>query len=165
METKEIKKEVLDLAIAASVFKAIGSCKNFTPEEAQAAVKKAVDTVERAFATFALGQDKDDAQSQKKESAADAQPQESIGESLVTRINDLTRAFEAYNLFTVILSKYEGREVTVKHLTKMAKRFMRICLKGVDGVELDNIRTEVKTDKDGRGHLTLSFLKTVKEEK
>lgn len=164
METKEIKKEVLDLAIAASVLKAIGSCKNFTPEEVQAAVKKAVDTVERAFATFAQGQDKDEAQSQKNESAAAAQPQESIGESLVTRINDLTQAFEAYNLFTVILSKYEGREVTVKHLTKMAKRFMRICLKGVDGVELDNIRTEVKVDKDGRGQLTLSFLKAVKEE-
>ena len=164
METKEIKKEVLDLAIATSVLKTIGSCKNVTPEEAQAAVKKAVDTVERAFATFALGQDKDDAQSQKKESAADAQ-QDPSGESLETRLNELVRAFEAYNLFTVILSKYEGREVTVKHLTKMAKRFMRICLKGVDGVELDNIRTEVKVDKDGRGQLTLSFLKAVKEEK
>lgn len=164
METKEIKKEVLDLAIAASVLKTIGSCKNFTPEDAQAAVKKAVDTVERAFAAFAQGQNKDEARSQEKK-IAESQPQESIGESLVTRINDLTRAFEAYNLFTVILSKYEGREVTVKHLTKMAKRFMRICLKGVDGVELDNICTEVKVDKDGRGQLTLSFLKTVKEEK
>lgn len=164
METKEIKKEVLDLAIAASVLKTIGSCKNFTPEDAQAAVKKAVDTVERAFAAFAQGQNKDEAQSQKKESAAVAQSQELSGESLETRLNDLTQAFKAYNLFTVILSKYEGREVTVKHLTKMAKRFMRICLKGVDGVELDNIRTEVKVDKDGRGQLTLSFLKAVKEE-
>lgn len=130
----------------------------------QAAVKKAVDTVERAFAAFAQGQDKDEARSQDKKTA-ESQPQEPVGESLETRLNDLTHAFEAYNLFTVILSKYEGREVTVKHLTKMAKRFMRICLKGVDGVELDNIRTEVKTDKDGRGHLTLSFLKIVKEEK
>lgn len=154
METKEIKKEVLDKVIVASVLKTIGICKNVTPEEAQAAVKKAVYTVERAFAAFAQSQNKDEAQSQ-----------DSSGESLETRLNELVRAFEAYNLFTVILSKYEGREVTVKHLTKMAKRFMRICLKGVDGVELDNIRTEVKVDKDGRGQLTLSFLKTVKEEK
>lgn len=163
METKEIKKEVLDKVIAASVLKTIGSCKNVTPEEAQAVVKKAVDTVERAFAAFAQSQNKDEAQSQKKESAA-AAPQDPSGESLETRLNELVRAFEAYNFFTVILSKYEGREVTVKHLTKMAKRFMRICLKGVDGVELDNIRTEVKVDKDGRGQLTLSFLKAVKEE-
>ena len=124
METKEIKKEVLDMVIAASVLKTIGSCKNVTPEEAQA---------------------------------------EPVGESLETRINDFTHAFEAYNLFTVILAKYEGREVTVKHLTKMAKRFVRICLKGVDGVELDDILTEVKVDKNGRGHLTLSFRKIVKE--
>lgn len=163
METKEIKKEVLDLAIAASVLKTIGSCKNFTPEDAQAAVKKAVDTVERAFAAFAQGQNKDEARSQEKK-FAESQPQEPAGESLETRLNELVQAFEAYNLFTVILSKYEGREVTVKHLTKIAKRFMRICLKGVDGVELDNILTEVKVDKDGRGQLTLSFLKAVKEE-
>lgn len=52
METKEIKKEVLDKVIAASVLKTIGSCKNVTPEEAQAAVKNAIDIVERAFAAF-----------------------------------------------------------------------------------------------------------------
>lgn len=152
METKEIKKEVLDKVIAASVLKTIGSCKNVTPEEAQAAVKNAIDIVERAFAAFAQGQNKDE-----------AQPQEPVGESLETRINDFTHAFEAYNLFTVILAKYEGREVTVKHLTKMAKRFVRICLKGVDGVELDDTLTEVKVDKNGRAHLTLSFRKIVKE--
>lgn len=115
METKEIKKEVLDKVIVASVLKTIGSCKNVIPEEAQAAVRIAVDIVERAFAAFAQGQNKEE-----------AQPQEPVSESLETRINDFTHAFEAYNLFTVILAKYEGREVTAKHLTKMAKRFMQI---------------------------------------
>lgn len=71
------------------------------------------------------------------------------------RTEDIDRAFNAYNRFAVILAKHAGHKVSLKHLTRVAKRITRTCLKDIEGLDLDNIETKVSKMRNGKGEVKI----------
>lgn len=162
---KEKFQSPASVAMAAAVLEVIGKGENQSMETLKKDVTDAFSLINRAFAAYQKFWEKD--QETKDENPADSQNNESEKpegngqalkidkEKLDACTKDINRAFVAYNLYAVILAKHGAINLTSKHLMKAAKRIARVCLKDVEGLNLDNMKVRIKRVKGEGGELNL----------
>lgn len=156
--------------MAVDVLKRISKCKNASVESLKKDVADAFDLINRAFDAY----DEGVANAKKKcakqdcivdENRSAVKNSSKVDEDLLkSRCEDIDEAFNAYNRYVVITAKHSGRKVPQRHLAKIAKCITRICLSDVEGLDLDNIETEISGMEKGEGKLSI-IVKTFDDEK
>lgn len=162
---KEKFQSPASVALAAAVLEFIGKSENQSMEKIKEDVADAFSLVNRAFEACQEAMAKTQAtqgeapvDSQNKEGGKpeeDGQPLKIDKKKLDACTKDINRAFVAYNLYAVILAKHGAINLTSKHLMKAAKRIARVCLKDVEGLNLDNMKVRIKRVKGEGGELNL----------
>lgn len=164
---KEKFQSPASVALAAAVLEFIGNSEDQSMEKIKEDVNDAFSLVNRAFKACQEAMEK--AQSTKNENPADSQnkeeekpedngqPRKIDKEKLDACTEDIHRAFLAYNLYAVILAKHGAINLTSKHLVKTAKRIARVCLKDVEGFNLDNMKVRITRVKGNGCELNLKI--------
>ena len=124
--------------------------------------------VSRAFSAYEDGvanaqKQEDKTEKVEAEQNSNASASKVDEELLKSRSEDIDAAFNAYNQYAVIIAKHAGHKVSLKHLTKIAKRITRICLRDLEGLDLDNIEAKISGMEKGKGKLSL-VIRTVDDE-
>lgn len=155
--------------MAVAILEQISKCKDKSVEAVKKDVADAFDLVSRAFSAYEEGVANAQKQEAKTEKIEDtnkstAPASTKVDEELVkSRSEVIDAAFNAYNQYAVIIAKYAGHKVSEKHLTKIAKRITRICLRDIEGLDLDNIEAKISGMEKGEGKLSL-VIRTVDDE-
>lgn len=162
------------VAMAAAVLEVIGKGENQSMETLKKDVADAFSLINRAFAAYQKFWEKDqetkdenpaDSQNKEEEKPEDnGQPRKIDKEKFDACTEDIHRAFLAYNLYAVILAKHGAINLTSKHLVKTAKRIARVCLKDVEGLNLDNMKVRITRVKGKGGELNLKIYPDVNYE-
>lgn len=175
MKKEEAKyQSPASVALAAAVLEFIGKSENQSMEKIKEDVNDAFSLVNRAFEACqeAMGktqatknENPADSQNKEEEKPEDnGQPRKIDKEKLDACTEDIHRAFLAYNLYAVILAKHGAINLTSKHLVKTAKRIARVCLKDVEGLNLDNMKVRITRVKGKGGELNLKIYPDVNYE-
>lgn len=166
MEKKEKFQSPASALMAAAVLGLVGECKDSRSVEAiRKDVADAFDLVNRAFDAFEKGKADGDAEAdgptiqvEKKDGdgqSEDDQKTKIDQELLKSRSEDIDRAFNAYNIYAVVLAKHSGRKVSAKRLKRVAEFISRICLKDIEGLDLGSIKVKISKTHDGEKKLDI----------
>lgn len=157
--------------MAVAILEQISKCKDKSVEAVKKDVTDAFDLVNRAFSAYEEGmanaqKQEDKTEKVEAEQNSNASTSTKVDEELLkSRSEDIYAAFNAYNQYAVIIAKYAGYKVSVNHLTKIAKCITRICLRDIEGIDLDNIEAKISGKEKGEGKLSLVIRSLSNEEK
>lgn len=74
---------------------------------------------------------------------------ESGNEEVSKACEKIDAIFHRVSMAELALAKVEGRDVSEKYLKRMAVRITRSVMKGIEGVDVSDITSDIKRSKDG----------------
>lgn len=134
------KKPNLSTIIAAKVIKTLSKCKNINYDRAVEMVTALCEIVDNYMKE----------EKAKFEELTSDNEKHADDDKLSEAVEKVDRLFHALSKAELCLAKFEGREVSISYIRRLAKRVAFSVFRNVDGIDLKSIESDVKRSTDGR---------------